>query len=64
MHNIPHGVPPDTPPDNLENALRSDIEQRLRKACADWTEEEFRRLVDDATAIAMKYVSPETRPGE
>ena len=56
MHNIPLGIPPDTPPESLEEALRSDIEQRLRKACPDWTEEDFRKLVDDATAIALKYV--------
>ena len=57
MHNMPPGVPVDTPPENLKDALRADIEQRLRKACSDWGEEDFQQLVDDATAIALKYVS-------
>jgi hypothetical protein len=57
MHNIPPGIPVDTPPEKVKAALRSDIEQRLRKACSEWSEEEFQTLVDDATAIALKYVT-------
>ena len=57
MHNMPPGVPVDTPPENLKDALRADIEQRLRKACPGWSEDDFQQLVEDATAIALKYVS-------
>jgi hypothetical protein len=48
---------PFAPPEKVKAALRSDIEQRLRKACSEWSEEEFQTLVDDATAIALKYVT-------
>ena len=63
MHNIPLGVPSDTDPENLEEAVRSDLERRLRKSCSSWTEEEFRKLIDDAVKIALKYVPDVTVEG-
>jgi hypothetical protein len=55
MHNIPLDIASYGAPENLEGALRSDIERRLRKSCSDWAEEDFRKLIDDAVTIAIKY---------
>lgn len=58
----PFGVPQGTPPHKVRETLRSEIEQRLRHACSGWSDDDFQKLVDDATAIAMKYV-PNRSPG-
>ena len=56
MQTPPFGVPVGTKPENVREALRADIERRLRSACADWSEADFQKLVDDATVVALKYI--------
>jgi hypothetical protein len=63
MSTPPFGVPAGTPAADVREALRADIEQRLRNSCSEWSEADFRKLVDDATEIALKYV-PRPNPGK
>ena len=44
--------------ETLRKTARTEIAQRLRAVCADWSETEFESLVDDATTIALRYPSP------
>ena len=55
MRTPPFGVPLGTP-EEVRIAIRADIELRLRRSCADWSEEDFQRLVEKMTTTAMKYV--------
>ena len=56
MLRSPFGVPPDTRPEEMRDALRADIEKRLRGACLGWSEQDFQKLVDSAASIALKYI--------
>jgi len=44
--------------EKLRQTARGEIAQRLRAVCAEWSETDFQSLVDDATAIALRYPSP------
>ena len=49
-----------TPPDALRiEQLKADIGARLRRVCADLTDEQFAGLIDDIAAVTVKY---EERP--
>jgi hypothetical protein len=54
----PFAVPPGTPPNEAHSALRESVANRLRNACAGWSQEDFDALVDKVTDIAIKYAVP------
>ncbi len=52
----PFGVPRGTRVEAVEAALKADVEMRLKNVCAHWSDEDFRKLVDEVTRTAMKYI--------
>ena len=57
--NPPLGVSNGTPRNKVKEVLRADILKRLRNSCADWSTEDFEKLVDDMTSVAIKYLPPQ-----